>query len=60
MSISPAAELRQRLGCVGFIEGVLFRKEPLGKQGKKLGEAVEPGGGGDFSDAQSCLITWRL
>ena len=60
MSISPAAELRQRLGCVGFIEGVLFRKEPLGKQGKKLGEAVEPGGGGDFSDVQSCLITWRL
>lgn len=45
----PAAELRQRLGCVGFIEGMLFRKEPLGKEGKKLGEAVEPGD--DLSDA---------
>ena len=58
MSISLAAELRQRLGCVGFIKGVLFRKEPLGKQGKKLGEAVEPGG--DFGDIQSCLFTRRL
>ena len=58
MSISPAAELRQRLGCVGFIEGMLFRKEPLGKEGKKLGEAVEPGD--DLSDVQFCLITRRL
>ena len=58
MSISPAAELRQRLRCVGFIEGVLFRKEPLGKEGKKLGEAVEPGG--DLSGVQFCLITRRL